>query len=69
MVDFKLTNKQLLAKKLFAEFAEKEIRPISAEMDETEVFDLELLEKMKKIGLMANPYDKKYGGGGADILT
>ena len=24
MVDFKLTNKQLLAKKLFAEFAEKE---------------------------------------------
>ena len=69
MVDFKLTNKQLLAKKLFAEFAEKEIRPISAEMDETEVFDLELLEKMKKIGLMGIPYDKKYGGGGADVLT
>ena len=69
MVDFKLTNKQLLAKKLFAEFAEKEIRPISVEMDETEVFDLELLEKMKKIGLMGIPYDKKYGGGGADILT
>ena len=69
MVDFKLTNKQLLAKKLFAEFAEKEIKPLSAEMDETEVFDLELLEKMKKIGLMGIPYDKKYGGGGADILT
>ena len=69
MVDFKLTNKQLLAKKLFAEFAEKEIKPLSSEMDETEVFDLELLEKMKKIGLMGIPYDKKYGGGGADILT
>lgn len=38
-------------------------------MDETEVFNLELLEKMKKIGLMGIPYDKKYGGGGADILT
>lgn len=59
MVDFKLTNKQLLAKKLFAEFAEKEIKPLSKEMDETEVFDLELLEKMKKIGLMGIPYDKK----------
>lgn len=69
MVDFKLTNKQLLAKKLFAEFAEKEIKPLSKEMDETEVFDLELLEKMKKIGLMGIPYDKKYGGGGADIMT
>ena len=69
MVDFKLTNKQLLAKKLFAEFAEKEIKPLSSEMDETEVYNLELLEKMKKIGLMGIPYDKKYGGGGADILT
>lgn len=69
MVDFKLTNKQLLAKKLFAEFAEKEIKPLSTEMDETEVFDLELLEKMKKIGLMGIPYDKKYGGGGADVMT
>ena len=69
MVDFKLTNKQLLAKKLFAEFAEKEIKPLSSEMDETELFNLELLEKMKKIGLMGIPYDKKYGGGGADILT
>ena len=69
MVDFKLTNKQLLAKKLFAEFAEKEIKPLSSEMDETEVFNLALLEKMKKIGLMGIPYDKKYGGGGADILT
>ena len=69
MVDFKLTNKQLLAKKLFAEFAEKEIKPLSKEMDETEVFDLELLEKMKKIGLMGIPYDKKYGGSGADIMT
>ena len=69
MVDFKLTNKQLLAKKLFAEFAEKEIKPLSSEMDETEVFNLELLEKMKKIRLMGIPYDKKYGGGGADILT
>ncbi|MCR1918348.1 acyl-CoA dehydrogenase family protein [Frisingicoccus caecimuris] len=68
-MDFKLTNKQLLAKKLFAEFAEKEIKPLSSEMDETEVFNLELLEKMKKIGLMGIPYDKKYGGGGADILT
>ncbi|WP_178551373.1 acyl-CoA dehydrogenase family protein [Frisingicoccus sp.] len=68
-MDFKLTNKQLLAKKLFAEFAEKEIKPLSKEMDETEVFDLELLEKMKKIGLMGIPYDKKYGGGGADIMT
>ena len=68
-MDFKLTNKQLLAKKLFAEFAEKEIKPIAAEMDETEVYSLELLEKLKKVGLLGIPYDKKYGGAGADVLT
>lgn len=69
MVDFKLNNKQLLAKKLVAEFAEKEIKPIAAEMDETEVYSLELLEKLKKVGLLGIPYDKKYGGAGADVLT
>ena len=68
MVDFKLTNKQLLAKKLFAEFAEKEIKPIAAEMDETEVYSLELLEKLKKVGLLGIPYDKKYGGSVGDVV-
>ena len=69
MVDFKLTKKQLLAKKLFAEFAENEIKPIATEMDETEVYSLELLEKLKKAGMLGIPYDKKYGGAGADVMT
>ena len=69
MVDFKLTKKQLLAKQLFAEFAENEIKPIATEMDETEVYSLELLEKLKKAGMLGIPYDKKYGGAGADVMT
>ncbi|MDD3222569.1 MAG: acyl-CoA dehydrogenase family protein [Lachnospiraceae bacterium] len=69
MVDFKLTDKQKLAKQLFADFAEKEIKPIATEMDETEVYSLELLEKLKKVGMLGIPYDKKYGGAGADVMT
>ena len=68
-MDFKLSKTHLLQQEMYRRFAENEVKPLAEEMDETEVFDLELLEKMKKIGLMGIPYDKKYGGGGADILT
>lgn len=69
MVEFKLTQEQQLAKKLFHDFAENEIRPLSRQMDEEEKFDMELLDKMKKYGLMGIPYSREYGGEGADTLT
>lgn len=69
MVEFQLTDEQLLAQKLFKEFSEKEIKPLSRQMDETETFNMELLEKMKKIGLMGIPYEKEYGGGDMDTMT
>ena len=58
MVEFKLTKEQLLAKELFRSFAENEIKPISRDMDEAEKFDMDLLDKMKKYGLMGIPYSK-----------
>lgn len=69
MVEFKLTQEQQLAKKLFHDFAENEIRPLSRQMDEEEKFDMGLLDKMKKYGLMGIPYSREYGGEGADTLT
>ena len=69
MVEFKLTKEQLLAQQMFRDFAETEIKPIARDMDETEEFSMELLEKMKKFGLMGIPYSKEYGGEGADVLT
>ena len=41
----------------------------SRDMDEAEKFDMDLLDKMKKYGLMGIPYSKEYGGEGADVLT
>lgn len=69
MVEFKLTKEQLLAQQMFKDFAETEIKPIARDMDETEEFSMELLEKMKKFGLLGIPYSKEYGGEGADVLT
>jgi len=69
MVGFNLTKEQLLQQQLFRDFAEKEIKPIASQMDEEEKFSMELLDKLKRYGMMGIPYDKKYGGAGSDVLT
>ena len=67
-MDFKLTKTHLLQQELFRRFAENEIKPIAEEMDETEVFDLELVKKLQRYGLMGIPYSRNYGGVGGDYL-
>ncbi len=67
-MDFKLTKTHLLQQEMFRRFAENEIKPIAEEMDETEEFDMELLKKMHRYGLMGIPYSKEYGGVGGDYL-
>ena len=39
-MDFMLTEQQQMMKKLFAEFAEKDVKPLAAEVDEDERFKL-----------------------------
>ena len=67
-MDFKLSKTHLLQQELFRRFAETEIKPIAEEMDETEVFNLDLVEKLQKYGLMGIPYSRNYGGVGGDYL-
>ena len=70
MVEFKLTKEQLLAQQMFTRFCRNRNQTnCLRDMDETEEFSMELLEKMKKFGLMGIPYSKEYGGEGADVLT
>jgi butyryl-CoA dehydrogenase len=38
-------------------------------MDESEVYDMELLQKMQRYGFFGIPYAKEYGGAGGDVLT
>lgn len=49
---------------MIREFAEKEVKPLAAEVDEQERFPVETVEKMGKIGLMGIPVPSKYGGQG-----
>ena len=67
-MDFMLTEQQQMMKKLFAEFAEKEVKPLAAEVDEEERFPRETVEKMKACKMMGIPYSREYVGAGADYL-
>lgn len=50
-MDFTLTEEQIEVKKWAHEFAEKEIRPVAAEYDETEEFPWPVLKKAAEAGL------------------
>ena len=68
-MNFELTRQQTLAKQLFREFAENEVKPLAAEIDEEERFPTETVEKMASYGFFGIPFGKEYGGQGADVLT
>jgi butyryl-CoA dehydrogenase len=68
-MDFHLTKEQLLVRKMFREFAENEVKPLAAEIDEKERFPMETVEKMAKLGMMGIYFPKQYGGAGGDVLS
>ena len=68
-MDFVLSKEHEMARTLFREFAETEVKPLAQEVDETERFPRETVEKMAKYGFMGIPFAKEYGGQGCDSLT
>ncbi|MBQ8596299.1 MAG: acyl-CoA dehydrogenase [Lachnospiraceae bacterium] len=68
-MDFMLSKKHEMARTLFKEFAEKEVKPLAQEVDETEIFPRGTVEKMAKAGFLGIPVPKEYGGQGCDPLT
>ncbi len=67
-MDFSLTKQQELFLQMIREFAEKEVKPLAAEIDETERFPKETVEKMAKLGIMGIPFPAEYGGAGGDNI-
>ena len=68
-MDFMLSKQHEMARTLFRDFAEKEVKPLAVEVDETEEFPRANVEKMGKIGFLGIPVSKEYGGQGCDVLT
>ena len=68
-MDFGLSKKHEMARTLFKEFAEKEVKPLAQDVDENEQFAVETVAKMAKAGFLGIPVPKEYGGQGCDPLT
>ena len=68
-MDFKLSPEHLMARTLFSDFAEHEIKPYAAEVDETEEFPKGTVQKLQHYGFMGVPIPREYGGQGCDSLT
>ncbi len=68
-MNFALTREQELVKQMVREFAEVEVAPIAAEIDETERFPMETVEKMARYNMMGIPFPVQYGGAGGDTLS
>ena len=68
-MDFSFAKQDTLFLQMIREFAEKEVKPLAAEVDEQERFPMETVQKMARMGLMGIPIPTQYGGaGGTNIM-
>lgn len=68
-MDFRMTDEQLRMQKTVREFAESEVAPLAAEIDDSARFPRETVEKLGRLGLMGLPFPREWGGAGADYIS
>ena len=67
-MDFDLTAEQRMIREMAQSFAQKEVLPKAAELDETGRFPEELVRQMAGLGLMGVAVPEEYGGAGMDNI-
>jgi butyryl-CoA dehydrogenase len=67
--EFDLSEDQQAVRQMVREFAESEIRPIAAEIDETHDFPTANVKKMAELGLLGMFVPEAYGGAGMDYVS
>ena len=63
-MDFTLTEDQRMLKTMLRDFAEKELEPVAARIDETAEYPAEEVRKIADLGLMGLTIPEEYGGSG-----
>lgn len=64
-----LSDDQLALSEMVRDFANREVKPLAAEIDEKEIYPRQTFDKMGDLGLMGLPWPEEFGGGGADYLS
>jgi alkylation response protein AidB-like acyl-CoA dehydrogenase len=65
-MDFSLSTEQKQIRDMVAEFVDEEVKPVAADIDETDEFPADLIDEMAQLGLMGMPFPEEYGGAGLD---
>jgi alkylation response protein AidB-like acyl-CoA dehydrogenase len=64
-----LTEEQEMVRAMAREFADKDVRPIAAEIDRDARFPRETVRRMGELGLLAMTIPPAYGGSGTDTVS
>jgi alkylation response protein AidB-like acyl-CoA dehydrogenase len=68
-MDLELNEEQEMIRKMARDFAQKELAPVAAELDEKNEPPLENLKKMAELGFMGLAIPEEYGGIDADSVS
>jgi len=68
-MEFALSKEHKMMRDMFRSFAETEVKPLAAELDDKERFPSETVRKLAKYGFMGIPYPTEYSGQGCDTLA
>jgi alkylation response protein AidB-like acyl-CoA dehydrogenase len=68
-MDFELTEEQKMIQEMCRRFADNEIKPVAARLDETHEHPSDLCRKMGELGLMGIAIPEEYGGAGMDYVS
>jgi butyryl-CoA dehydrogenase len=68
-MDFDLDEQQQMIRKMAREFAEKEIKPVASEFDESATFPTDIVKKLGELGFMGMMVPEEYGGAGMDCVS
>lgn len=68
-MNFDLTKEQLMVQSAVRAFAEKEIKPLAAELDRTGDFPWPILRKMGELNMLGMTVPREWGGAGVDSIS
>jgi len=68
-MNFALTEEQKMIQEMCRRFAENEIKPVAARLDETKEHPAQLCQKMGELGLMGIAIPEEYGGAAMDYIS
>ena len=68
-MDFALTEEQQMVREMAARFAEAEIRPKAAHLDESHAHPADIVRQLGELKMLGIAVPEEYGGGGMDYVS